>query len=84
MLSKHYCSLTLLLRVSGTLDLVARSGDFFVGVLYLVGVGSDLPCRESPAQIGRVWNYAFQQHHMGMAVIKINDTSSATPHGDER
>ena len=43
--------------VSGTLDLVARSGDFFVGVLYWVGVGSDLPRWESPAQIGRVGHY---------------------------
>ena len=32
---------------------MARSGDFFVG---RVGVGSDLPCRESPAK--RVGNYA--------------------------
>ena len=39
------------MHASGTLDLVARSGDFFVGVLYRVGVGSYLPRRESPAQI---------------------------------
>ena len=39
---------------------MARSGDFFVGVLYWVGVGLDLdlPRQESPAQIGRVGNYA--------------------------
>ena len=61
--SKHYrASYTgLTLHVlsqcaSGTLDLAAQSGDFFVGVLYRVGVGSDLP---RPAQIGRVVNYAF-------------------------
>ena len=31
----------------------------FVRVLYRVGVGSDLPRRESPAQIGRVGNYVM-------------------------
>ena len=59
--SKHYLatSVSSLFCASGTLDLVARSGDFFVGVLYRVGVGSDLPCRESPAQIGRFGNYVY-------------------------
>ena len=38
---------------------MARLGDSFdfVGVLYRVGVGSDLPRQESPAQIGKVGNY---------------------------
>ena len=52
MLNKHYGVSLTLLCVSGTL--VARSGDL---VLYQVGVGSDLPHRESPTQTGRVGNY---------------------------